>query len=66
MSIDWGMYFDKPILTPYELMVCLNETKWQSEYPMDYYANESLGNWTVNFKTNKISKPKPIKIEYDK
>ena len=40
LSIDWGTGFNKPILTPYELEVALDETKWQSTYPMDYYSNE--------------------------
>lgn len=69
MSIDWGEYFDKPLLTPYEAMVGLKQTQWQNEYPMDFYAYESLGNWTVNNKDNR-SKPAPVvrnrvKIEYD-
>ncbi len=40
LSIDWGMEFDKIILTPYEAMVALQEVEWQEEYPMDYYSNE--------------------------
>jgi 2-(3-amino-3-carboxypropyl)histidine synthase len=45
LSIDWGGGFSKPILTPYELEVALDETKWQAVYPMDYYANE-LSSWS--------------------
>uniref|UniRef100_A0A0B7A5D2 Uncharacterized protein n=1 Tax=Arion vulgaris TaxID=1028688 RepID=A0A0B7A5D2_9EUPU len=26
---------------------------WQSIYPMDYYANDSLGSWTVNSEANR-------------
>lgn len=48
LSIDWGGAFNKPLLTPYEVNVALNEVSWQSVYPMDYYANDSLGDWTVN------------------
>lgn len=47
-------------------MVCLKEIQWQNNYPMDYYSNNSLGNWTVNFKDNKVTKQKPLKIEYQK
>lgn len=49
LSIDWGGAFEKPLLTPYEASVALNLSRWQETgYPMDYYANESLGPWTVN------------------
>lgn len=49
LSIDWGTAFDKPLLTPYEASVALRTVDWQGEsYPMDYYANNSLGAWTVN------------------
>ena len=47
LSIDWGSQFSKPLLTPYELSVVLDTIKWQSVYPMDFYANDSLGPWTV-------------------
>lgn len=68
LSIDWGEFFDRPLLTPYECMVSLKQIEWQNEYPMDFYANDSLGNWTVNNKFNKpVPKPKlnKVKIEYD-
>lgn len=69
MSIDWGEFFDKPLLTPYEAMVSLKQVTWQSEYPMDFYSNESLGNWTVNNSFNKsksgLHKKNKIKIEYE-
>ena len=48
LSIDWGNAFQKPLLTPYELNVALNVVSWQSVYPMDFYAKDSLGPWTVN------------------
>jgi 2-(3-amino-3-carboxypropyl)histidine synthase len=38
LSIDWGLYFDKPLLTPYEAAVALEECKWRENvYPMDFY-----------------------------
>ena len=40
LSIDWSDGFDKPILTPYELEVAMEETAWRDTYPMDYFANE--------------------------
>ncbi|KRY61529.1 Diphthamide biosynthesis protein 1 [Trichinella britovi] len=49
LSIDWGLQFIKPVITPYELMVAMDGIKWQKQYPMDYYAFESLGPWTNNF-----------------
>ena len=55
LSIDWGSAFTKPLITPYELAVALNATSWKDTYPMDYYANESTGPWTVN---NSLHKPK--------
>lgn len=52
LSIDWGKAFDKPLLTPYEGAVALREAKWQADqnYPMDFYASDSLGPWTPNHK----------------
>ena len=29
LSIDWGESFAKPLLTPYEALVCLGETQWR-------------------------------------
>ncbi len=49
LSIDWGTAFEKPLLTPYEASVALNLVSWSDgTYPMDFYANNSLGPWTVN------------------
>jgi len=53
LSIDWGAQFSKPLLTPYELAVALNSIEWKSQYPMDYYANDSLGAWTNNHEENR-------------
>lgn len=56
LSIDWGTNFDKPLLTPYEGNIVLNNTEWmikdekEDHYPMDYYAETSLGPWTPNHK----------------
>ncbi|KAM4823941.1 2-(3-amino-3-carboxypropyl)histidine synthase subunit 1 isoform X3 [Urocitellus parryii] len=48
LSIDWGTAFSKPLLTPYEAAVALRNISWQQPYPMDFYAGNSLGLWTVN------------------
>jgi len=53
LSIDWGYAFPKPLLSPYEASVVLQEIEWQSDYPMDFYANASLGPWTVNNELNR-------------
>lgn len=58
LSIDWGKSFSKPLLTPYELAVVLKDAEWiadkdDSSYPMDFYASESLGSWTPNYKPKK-------------
>ncbi|RHZ63297.1 hypothetical protein Glove_330g71 [Diversispora epigaea] len=49
LSIDWGYAFSKPLLTPYEASVALDTINWQDIYPMDFYANNSLGPWTPNY-----------------
>ncbi|EDV21578.1 uncharacterized protein TRIADDRAFT_3141, partial [Trichoplax adhaerens] len=56
LSIDWGTAFKKPLLTPYEASVLFKTIEWQNNYPMDFYANTSLGNWTVNNLKNKEEK----------
>jgi 2-(3-amino-3-carboxypropyl)histidine synthase len=46
LSVDWGHFLSKrPVLNPYELFVCLEETSWREKYPMDYYANHG-GPWS--------------------
>lgn len=53
LSVDWGHYLcDKPVLSPYELFVCLEETEWRSVYPMDYYSIAG-GPWANYFENNK-------------
>ncbi|XP_061734105.1 2-(3-amino-3-carboxypropyl)histidine synthase subunit 1 isoform X1 [Nerophis ophidion] len=48
LSIDWGSAFSKPLLSPYEAAVALQESAWKEVYPMDFYSNQSLGPWTPN------------------
>ncbi|KAL2259999.1 hypothetical protein VTK26DRAFT_6131 [Humicola hyalothermophila] len=45
LSIDWGYAFPRPLLTPYEALVALEEKDdWgKGPYPMDYYGKEGLG-----------------------
>ncbi|KAL0073374.1 putative diphthamide synthesis protein-domain-containing protein [Phycomyces blakesleeanus] len=52
LSIDWGYAFPKPLLTPYEASIALGKAEWQEVYPMDFYANDSLGPWTPNHGRN--------------
>ncbi|ODQ79222.1 hypothetical protein BABINDRAFT_8805 [Babjeviella inositovora NRRL Y-12698] len=49
LSIDWGYAFNKPLLTPYEAMVMLdNDKKWdEGYYPMDYYSKDGYGRGKV-------------------
>lgn len=56
LSIDWGYAFPKPLLTPYEASVVFDAIDWQSIYPMDFYANDSLGPWTPNHGKGKIKR----------
>lgn len=60
LSIDWGDAFERPLLSPYEAAVALDKTKgWvnhvgvhsendgeEADYPMDFYADNSRGQWT--------------------
>nr|CAG4716405.1 unnamed protein product [Naegleria fowleri] len=46
LSIDWGHFFDKPLLSPYESQVALQAVEWKSIYPMDFYSLEG-GEWSV-------------------
>ncbi|XP_062816115.1 2-(3-amino-3-carboxypropyl)histidine synthase subunit 1 isoform X2 [Anolis carolinensis] len=56
LSIDWGEAFPKPLLTPYEAAVALQQIEWQETYPMDFYAAQSLGPWTVNHHSHRPQK----------
>lgn len=63
LSIDWGVSFAKPLLTPYEAHVALSKKKSceneLNSYPMDYYAQDSLGPWTPKHKPS-LDKPKTL------
>ncbi|XP_005107942.1 2-(3-amino-3-carboxypropyl)histidine synthase subunit 1 [Aplysia californica] len=63
LSIDWGAAFSKPLLSPYEMSVALQLAQWQDTYPMDYYANESLGSWTVNNEVNKPPRQRKARVK---
>nr|XP_057936421.1 2-(3-amino-3-carboxypropyl)histidine synthase subunit 1 isoform X2 [Doryrhamphus excisus] len=52
LSIDWGSAFSKPLLSPYEAAVALQESEWKEVYPMDFYSSQSLGPWTPNHPNN--------------
>lgn len=45
LSIDWGYAFNKPLLTPYETNVLLEQDRMFNEkyYPMDYYELNGYG-----------------------
>lgn len=60
LSTDWGYAFPKPLLTPYEASIALGKAEWHDIYPMDFYANESLGPWTPNHGRN-IRRPRAQK-----
>ena len=40
------------------MSVALKSVEWQKTYPMDFYANDSLGAWTVNNEQHRPFKPK--------
>jgi len=52
LSVDWGHFLSqnkKPVLSPYELFVAMEEADWQQVYPMDFYA-QTGGPW-ANYNT---------------
>uniref|UniRef100_A0A8C6S4E1 2-(3-amino-3-carboxypropyl)histidine synthase subunit 1 n=1 Tax=Neogobius melanostomus TaxID=47308 RepID=A0A8C6S4E1_9GOBI len=57
LSIDWGAAFKKPLLSPYEAAVALQEVSWKEVYPMDFYSNQSSGPWTPNHSDNRPALP---------
>uniref|UniRef100_A0A8C6KJ16 2-(3-amino-3-carboxypropyl)histidine synthase subunit 1 n=1 Tax=Nothobranchius furzeri TaxID=105023 RepID=A0A8C6KJ16_NOTFU len=57
LSIDWGTAFSKPLLSPYEAAVALQEVGWREVYPMDFYSNQSLGPWAPNHPDNQPVRP---------
>jgi 2-(3-amino-3-carboxypropyl)histidine synthase len=53
LSVDWGHFLSKrPVLNPYELFVCLDETAWKEKYPMDFYSHDG-GPWSNYHDTTK-------------
>jgi 2-(3-amino-3-carboxypropyl)histidine synthase len=52
LSVDWGHFFTKPVLSPYELNVALDEEKWREVYPMDFYTMNS-GRWSNYHEENR-------------
>lgn len=61
LSVDWGHLLGSnvagkppiPVLSPYELFVCLEpSTPWRENYPMDYYSTNG-GPWSNYYETNK-------------
>eukprot|EP00977_Amphora_coffeiformis_P028634 scaffold36436_cov176-Amphora_coffeaeformis.AAC.10 len=53
LSVDWGHFLsDKPVLSSYELFVCLEEYSWQEEYPMDFYS-QAGGPWSNYYHDNR-------------
>lgn len=51
LSIDWGATYHVPLLNPYEASVALKNAEWHKiSYPMDFYAYESKGKWTPNYR----------------
>mmetsp|Transcript_5310 Transcript_5310/g.7812 ORF Transcript_5310/g.7812 Transcript_5310/m.7812 type:complete len:426 (-) Transcript_5310:112-1389(-) len=55
LSVDWGHFFNVPVLSSYELHVCLQETEWNTKdnsYPMDFYS-QAGGPWANYHGANK-------------
>jgi len=61
LSIDWGHFFSKPILTAYEMYTALGEADIfdvrteetpieEYKYSMDFYRHDSEGPWAPNHK----------------
>lgn len=71
LSIDWGKYFDKPLLTPYEFYALIGKVNFSTDskllviqgYPMDYYSDKG-GEWTNYFHKKKEPK-KTKKLEFE-
>ena len=52
LSIDWGMCFAKPLLSPFEFYALLGKANIGPHYPMDYYSDQG-GEWTNFFHRRK-------------
>ncbi|BEI85587.1 hypothetical protein CcaverHIS002_0509880 [Cutaneotrichosporon cavernicola] len=70
LSIDWGYAFSRPLLSPYEASVASGRVagwegvevagaKGTGDYPMDFYADASLGPWTPRHRPPR--EPKPLR-----
>lgn len=53
LSVDWGHFFDRPILTAYELEVCLKLQDWRDVYPMDFYSNGKTNDKNKSAESNR-------------
>lgn len=78
LSIDWGYAFSRPLLSPYEASVASGRVpgwegvemagapKGAGDYPMDFYADASLGPWTPRHRppreprAPREARPKPV------
>lgn len=53
LSIDWGHYFQHPIMTPFEAhflfkeMKLSNDAKLEYHHPMDYYGAPAKGSYSI-------------------
>ena len=47
LSVDWGHFFTKPLLSTYEFEVAMDRTLFREVYPMDYYRKDG-GSWSNN------------------
>jgi len=68
LSIDWGSFFNKPLLTSAELQLVLKSSEKVDkiqDYPMDFYARNSTGPWTPNHPDLKQLKTEIAKVEKD-
>ena len=53
LSIDWSDQFSKPMLTPYEIFLALEQEKLENDvYKMNNYSNDT-GEWGHFFKEKK-------------
>ena len=55
LSIDWGHFYEKPLLSTYEAFAMLGEVSFPQSsaerYPMDFYSDQG-GPWTNYWKRN--------------
>lgn len=59
LSIDWGHFYKKPLLSTYEAFAMLGEARFprlndkSDTYPMDFYSDDG-GRWTNYWKRNQL------------